>query len=478
MAFLSDQFASRADDHSLPQDRAGSYYVVEVMLIALAVAIDVGVIVAGSALASTAYGSVSGISMDLARSRESGLVVAAFFVTLGAWGGAYRLRAITSGGASKTIARWLMSIGLFLAVTFLFKSGAYYSRGALLVLAPVTIIPLLVAREILARVMVRAIDGGLVQSHRVVLIGENDVVEQTVKDHLASVPQAKLIDCLRIDGENDVQAAVRDAVRMSQQGRIDAILIGLPWTRMDLIKSIEDGLRQQALPVVLLTDIESMALIARPIQYGAIPAFELKRAALGPADLFWKRALDIIVSLGAMMILWPVMLAAAVAIKLESPGPVFFRQRRHGFNNREFAIYKFRTMRVAEDGQDVRQATRNDPRITRVGAFLRRTSIDELPQILNVLRGEMSIVGPRPHAVAHNEAWIKVVEGYARRHNIRPGITGLAQVHGFRGQTDTPDKIDARVRLDLQYIETWSLGQDIRIMFRTALVLFSQDEAY
>ena len=175
----------------------------------------------------------------------------------------------------------------------------------------------------------------------------------------------------------------------------------------------------------------------------------------------------------------PVLIAAALMIKLDSPGPVLFRQRRYGFNNNPITVFKFRTMRHDQaDDRLVPQARRNDPRVTRVGAFLRRTSLDELPQLINVLRSEMSLVGPRPHAVAHNEQYAHVIDDYLSRHRVKPGITGWAQVNGLRGETDTPDKMRRRVQYDLYYIDNWSLYLDFKILALTPFVGLVHKNAY
>jgi putative colanic acid biosynthesis UDP-glucose lipid carrier transferase len=185
-----------------------------------------------------------------------------------------------------------------------------------------------------------------------------------------------------------------------------------------------------------------------------------------------KLALDYVVGTISLILFAPLMLAVAVAIKLESPGPVFFRQRRHGYNHRLIDVYKFRSMTVAENGDHVVQAKKNDARVTRVGKFLRRTSLDELPQLFNVLKGEMSLVGPRPHAVAHNQHYRERLQRYANRHCVKPGMTGWAQVNGFRGPTEDPEKMRKRVEADLYYIENWSLWLDIKILALTPLVGF------
>ena len=180
-----------------------------------------------------------------------------------------------------------------------------------------------------------------------------------------------------------------------------------------------------------------------------------------------------------LVLILPLLVAIATAIKLDSRGPVVFRQKRYGFNNEVFDVYKFRSMyfnRPPEQG--VPQAKRNDPRVTRVGKFLRATSLDELPQVFNVLQGVMSLVGPRPHAVAHNEEYAETITGYFARHRVKPGITGWAQVNGWRGETDTHVKMENRVRHDIEYIENWSLFLDLKILFMTAFVVFVQKSAY
>jgi len=191
-----------------------------------------------------------------------------------------------------------------------------------------------------------------------------------------------------------------------------------------------------------------------------------------------KRTFDIVLSSVALITLAPTILLAAILIKLDSRGPVFFSQLRNGFNNKEFRILKFRTMTVMEQGSEVKQATRNDKRVTRLGRWLRRSSIDELPQFLNVLRGEMSLVGPRPHAVVHDDEYKKLISRYAFRLHLKPGITGWAQVNGLRGETATVDLMEKRVDLDLWYINNWSLWLDIKILLKTFAAVMRQKEAY
>ncbi|MGE5467691.1 MAG: exopolysaccharide biosynthesis polyprenyl glycosylphosphotransferase, partial [Ignavibacteria bacterium] len=191
-----------------------------------------------------------------------------------------------------------------------------------------------------------------------------------------------------------------------------------------------------------------------------------------------KRASDLALAGAILLLVGPLMLAIALAIKRTSPGPALFKQRRYGLDGAEIVVYKFRTMTVCEDGAEIRQATRDDPRITPLGAFLRRTSLDELPQFINVLQGRMSVVGPRPHAVAHNEMYRKLISGYMLRHKVKPGITGWAQVNGHRGETATLDRMQARLDFDLAYLRHWSLRLDLEIVVKTVFVVWQKNNAY
>jgi putative colanic acid biosynthesis UDP-glucose lipid carrier transferase len=191
-----------------------------------------------------------------------------------------------------------------------------------------------------------------------------------------------------------------------------------------------------------------------------------------------KRASDIVFSLLILVLISPLLIGVAIAIKSSTAGPVLFKQRRYGLDGEEILVYKFRSMSVSEDGASIVQASRNDSRITPIGAILRRTSLDELPQFLNVLQGRMSIVGPRPHAVAHNEFYRKLIKGYMVRHKVKPGITGWAQVNGYRGETETLDKMQGRIDCDLDYLRNWSLGLDVRIILRTVALVLKDHKAY
>jgi putative colanic acid biosynthesis UDP-glucose lipid carrier transferase len=219
-------------------------------------------------------------------------------------------------------------------------------------------------------------------------------------------------------------------------------------------------------------------LHSRWTDIGGLPAVSVFENPLYGVDGLAKRVFDLLVAGIATVLLALPMLIVAIAIKLTSRGPVFFRQRRYGLDGQEILVWKFRTMTVCEDGNRVTQATKTDSRVTPLGAFLRKTSIDELPQLFNVLGGSMSLVGPRPHAATHNEQYRKMIEGYMLRHKVKPGITGLAQVRGWRGETDTLEKMQRRVECDHEYIREWSLWLDVKILFRTVLVVLAAKNAY
>ena len=233
-----------------------------------------------------------------------------------------------------------------------------------------------------------------------------------------------------------------------------------------------------SIPIYLLPDRNvAHFLRGRIVSVGTAWTAELKRAPLTAAERICKRAIDLLIASAAIIMLAPMMIMVGVLIKMEGGGPVFFRQTRIGFNGRPFKMCKFRTMSVLEDGPVIQQATKNDPRVTRLGGLLRRTSIDELPQFFNVLLGDMSVIGPRPHASAHNSEYENIIAKYAHRYHVKPGLTGWAQVNGWRGETQTVDLMEKRVEFDLWYIENWSLWLDIRILLRT-LFLGLQQAAY
>ncbi len=278
-----------------------------------------------------------------------------------------------------------------------------------------------------------------------------------------------------------VLGGFEDLVQAARRAEVDDIVVAMPWNAdKELIETIEQ-LKELPVNVFISSDLVGFQLAFRPAlgSFHELPMFEVVQRPISGWSSLLKKGEDVILSLAALILLSPILILTAIAIKLDSPGPIFFKQSRLGFNNRPFAIYKFRSMyHEAVPEERVQQATKEDPRITRVGRIIRRTSIDELPQLLNVLNGTMSLVGPRPHALDHNEEFSHQVRGYFARHKVKPGITGWAQVNGLRGETDTPEKIEERVKHDVHYAENWSLLFDLRIIMMTALVVLFQKNAY
>jgi putative colanic acid biosynthesis UDP-glucose lipid carrier transferase len=287
----------------------------------------------------------------------------------------------------------------------------------------------------------------------------------------------KLSGSRRVSGE--LAGDLDDLVDEARKGNVDLIYITLPMFAEARIKRLINRLSDSTVSVYLVPDVFMYELLhSKWGNVGDLPVISIFDTPFYGVDGWLKRALDVVLGSIILLIIAVPMLLIALGIKLTSSGSVFFKQRRYGMNGHMIEVWKFRTMKVSEDGLDVTQATRNDPRITPFGAFLRGSSLDELPQFINVLQGTMSIVGPRPHAVAHNEQYRKLISGYMLRHKVKPGITGLAQVNGWRGETDAIEKMQKRVEYDLGYIRNWSLGLDIKIILLTVFKGFSGKNAY
>ncbi len=257
------------------------------------------------------------------------------------------------------------------------------------------------------------------------------------------------------------------------------VYIALPMRAEERIRELVDRLSDSTCSIYMVPDIFTFQLMnARAQDMDGLPLISLCESPFAGVDGWLKRLEDIVLGSAILLMLTPILVAIGIGVKLTSPGPILFKQRRYGLDGRCIKVYKFRTMSVCEDGDDICQAQQGDARITPFGAFLRRTSLDELPQFYNVLQGRMSIVGPRPHAVVHNEQYRHLIKGYMMRHKVRPGITGLAQVSGYRGQTETLEKMEKRVECDLNYIRNWSLFLDLKIIFMTIYKGFTHKNAY
>ncbi|MEM6688470.1 MAG: undecaprenyl-phosphate glucose phosphotransferase [Planctomycetota bacterium] len=286
-------------------------------------------------------------------------------------------------------------------------------------------------------------------------------------------------ETILLDQESELTGGFDDLVSKARCGEVDLVMITLPMRAEARIKWLLDQLSDTTASVYIVPDFFVFELLhSQWTSLGDLPAVSVFENPLFGVDGVVKRIVDIALATAGLVAAAPVMLAVAIAVKVTSRGPVFFRQKRYGLDGREILVWKFRSMKTCDNGPQIRQASKEDPRVTRVGSLLRRTSLDELPQLFNVINGTMSLVGPRPHASAHNEQYRGLIRGYMLRHKVKPGITGLAQVNGCRGETETLDKMEARIEWDHRYIRSWSLWMDIKILFQTVFVVLRRDNAY
>jgi undecaprenyl-phosphate galactose phosphotransferase/putative colanic acid biosynthesis UDP-glucose lipid carrier transferase len=364
------------------------------------------------------------------------------------------------------------------ALLFLMKVGSSYSRVSTLVFGLLGLPLLLGVRALVRHGVSKLVVAGTLSGPRCILIGDHEELDQlSTLDMLQrfgarEVRRFEFPLVAKDDHDADIVDAAIAAARIMNA---EQILLALSWldARRDLLVRM---LRAQPLPVLLLPDRSVRQVFSQAgVESGPI---ELQRAPLSKLERATKRALDLALAGAGVVTLLPLLAVVSLMIKLDSPGPVIFRQNRRGFNGREFMIWKFRTMTVVENGTVIYQAKPNDERVTRVGRLLRVTSIDELPQLVNVLRGEMSLVGPRPHALAHDDEYGSAIGKYAFRHHVEPGITGWAQVNGFRGGTPELDLMKERIDLDLWYIDNWSFWLDVWIILRTCFEVARGRNAY
>ncbi len=289
----------------------------------------------------------------------------------------------------------------------------------------------------------------------------------------------------RADDRVDVDAAglrlgnLRQVAPFIREHGVHEVYVTLPLGSQPRIVELLEQVQGTTASVFFVPDVFGISIIQGRLQdMNGVPVVGLCETPFTGTNRLVKRVSDLLLATSILILISPVLALIAIGVKLSSPGPVIFKQRRNGLDGEEIVVYKFRSMRAQDDGAVVQQATKDDPRITRFGAFLRRSSLDELPQFVNVLQGRMSIVGPRPHAVAHNELYRQLIKAYMVRHKVKPGITGWAQIHGHRGETDTIEKMQARVEYDLEYLRNWSLGLDLQIIARTIKLVFFDRHAY
>jgi putative colanic acid biosysnthesis UDP-glucose lipid carrier transferase len=388
--------------------------------------------------------------------------------------------------AMGVVARWMLLLGALLAIGYATKFSAHFSRRAIFTwaaLGPAFIVVATLALQELMRRHLR--DPANVR--KTVMVGYTES-SRVLTQRLHSTDFGMRIhgffddrghDRLKLDDDMLLLGRLSDLAGYVRAQKIDMIFIALPVRQAARIMELIDQLRDTTASIYYLPDMLVFDLIqARSIAIDGIPALSMCESPFFGYRALAKRAADVLISATALLLAAPLMIAIALLVRLSSPGPVIFRQRRYGLNGEEITVYKFRTMSVIEDGATIEQAQQNDPRTTRVGRFLRRYSLDELPQLINVLAGPMSLVGPRPHAIAHNEAYRKLIKGYMVRQKVKPGITGLAQVNGLRGETRNLEQMEERVRYDLEYLRNWSFGLDIAILWKTLLCVFHDAKAF
>ena len=395
---------------------------------------------------------------------------------------------------------WGMTVMTLAMLAFVTRYGQIFARSVMF--AWILLAPVLVGLgRMLTRIILRsAVQRGL-GSRRVAIAGLNRLGRQTAKNiedeptlsyQLIGFYDDRTEDrptpAAGEDGDEELDEAesseslsgtLSDLVEQCREGNIDTVMITLPMRAEDRIRYLLDQLSDSTVSVYIVPDFFVFELLhSRWANVGGLPAVSVFENPLFGVDGIFKRVTDVALATAGLIAAGIPMLMIALAIKLTSKGPVFFRQKRYGLDGKEILVWKFRSMKTCDNGAVVKQATKGDPRITRIGAVLRKTSLDELPQLFNVIEGTMSLVGPRPHASAHNEQYRGLIHGYMLRHKVKPGITGLAQVNGCRGETETIEKMERRVHWDHQYIRRWSLWLDIKILFKTLGVVWKQESAY
>jgi Undecaprenyl-phosphate glucose phosphotransferase len=417
-----------------------------------------------------------------------GLTASIFYIARQSGRGHYDFDRLAKPGVeiAEILLCWIITAFLLAFFAFLFKIGVSFSRGSFVIFTAVTPVGLLVGRKLEKRLVQRAIARGTIGRGTTLVVGDQSEIEALDDgDRLAMLGAgmvgrfqfARAADAFTQRG-NDLKT-LRLVANFIRENNTSEILLAVPWQDTSRIEFLREEIKTLPVGVRLLPDRQVRSLTSYTSSGRQnVLSIEIQRAALSTAERRVKRAMDVLLAWIALTFFIPLMVFVAIAIKLDGKGPVIFKQNRRGFSGREFVMFKFRTMTVQEDGAVVTQVVRGDLRVTRIGRLLRMSSIDELPQLFNVLLGDMSLVGPRPHALAHDNYFEKVLGNYAFRHHVQPGITGWAQVNGLRGATPTLDSIARRVNLDLWYINNWSLWLDVQILMRTFVEVMRKRNAY
>ncbi|WP_298885708.1 undecaprenyl-phosphate glucose phosphotransferase [uncultured Bradyrhizobium sp.] len=453
-------------------------------------AIDVLLIVAAGLISSSTYYWLTGGSAEHALPYGGlGLIIAVNFVAIMTARRNYRLKNLMRRPqqAREIMLTWSGLFGLLAVVAFTMKISSDFSRGATIIFFTGGIITLLGWRYIVAHFISRSLTTGLFAQKRIIVIAEEGEanLSRALRELLSyGYAPIKTYDISKGEITSPGIAAsltfkLQDLIQLARSEHIQDVYLLVDWRNDRIIDGILSTLCVLPISVHLLPDGRAARFLSYPaIHVGDTWTALLQRAPLTRAELIAKRCFDLVFASTGVVLVLPLLLAASFFIILDSRGPILFRQKRDGFNGDTFEIFKLRTMHVLENGPQIKQATRNDPRVTRVGRLLRKSSIDELPQLFNVIRGDMSLVGPRPHAISHNSEYEQLIANYAFRHHVKPGLTGWAQVNGYRGETYHIEQMTRRVEHDLWYINHWSLWLDLKIVIRTLIVLLRQPDAY
>jgi putative colanic acid biosynthesis UDP-glucose lipid carrier transferase len=412
-------------------------------------------------------------------------VVAFLFVTLTKSRGLYALPELLNlkSQISRISQNWAIVFLFLTAAVFAMKVGDAFSRGATITFAFTGILVLLAVRLLWRIGLADGLAVRKFSGRRIALIAEKSIspafdLHETLTQH-GLQPAQQFVLPVEQSAAKKRKQIIAQAIKSIRGSDVEEIVISANLDNWTNLKELLTDLRVLPLPINLVP-AGPLAEVFRMSSHtiGDTVTIEMQHGPRTWSQRFIKRVFDIVLGSIALLAFMPLFLITAIGIKIDSPGPILFRQRRRGFNGRPFQIFKFRTMYVQEDGDNIVAAQRNDARVTRIGNWLRRTSIDELPQLLNVLRGTMSIVGPRPHALAHDNEFENLLDKYAYRHHVKPGLTGWAQVNGYRGEMRTIADIEERVKYDLWYIDNWSLATDIRILFMTVTEVVDGKNAY
>lgn len=450
---------------------------------------EFALVTAASILVAVAYhGIVLDADFDFQRYAAAGLVGATGVTAILRRDGYYDFDRLTASGRSMrgVLTRWLMVILGLIAFAFALKISEAYSRAWLFSWTGASALGLVVIRIVGAVVLRRTAREGGVLSRRVAVIGDAGLAE---KFKILAEKSDRAISVVGVYDVNfsdaattrtfDLTGNLAAVARAARDGDIDDIVIAAPNANPADMDALVRRLSILPVSIAICPSEHWLNHTGGEItMIGAAPLLNLYRRPLEGWGGLIKTVEDRLLGSIAFLLAAPVIVVIGAAIKAQSRGPVFFMQQRHGFNNEVFTIYKFRTMTVAEDGESVSQASENDPRVTPFGRFLRRYSLDELPQLINVMKGEMSLVGPRPHALTHNHAYAQTIENYSGRHKMKPGISGWAQVNGYRGETSENELMAERVRYDLEYIDNWSLWFDFKILALTIVAVLFPRNAY